>query len=112
MTANQFFDRPCQSQRFTKRRTPAQLHDKAGDPAGGWFLAELTKQASQFLFLVLVYNFGRSEPGPRDHAHVQWPTSPEAEAALCVFQLSSRPPQLKTRATNRGNAKLVKNTAG
>src|SRR5213596_3269505 len=66
VSADQLFDGACQRQSFAKRRSPAHLHDQARDPARGRFLTEFTKQASQFLFAVLIYNLTSSQLGPLD----------------------------------------------
>src|SRR5213596_2791791 len=71
VSADQLFDGACQRQSFAKRRSPAHLHDQARDPARGRFLTEFTKQASQFLFAVLIYNLTSSQLGSRVHAHVE-----------------------------------------
>src|SRR5438445_13881362 len=90
MTPDQLFDRPGQRQRFTKGRSPAHLHDQARDPARGGFLTEFTKQASQFLFAVLIYNLRSGHLGPRVHAHIERAVSLAAETTLRVFELSGR----------------------
>jgi hypothetical protein len=109
MPPDQLFDRPRQRERFAKGRGPAHLHNQARDPARGRFLPEFTKQASQFLFAVLVYNLGSSQPGPRIHAHVERTVSNEAETALSIFELAGRNTKVKENAADGGNAKLVEN---
>src|SRR5437867_12667035 len=95
MTPDQLFDRTGQRQSFAKGRSPAHLHDQARDPARGRFLTEFTKQASQFLFAVLVYNLRSGQLGARVHAHVEWTVSNEAETALSIFQLAGGNTKIK-----------------
>src|ERR1043166_4232917 len=110
MTPDQLFDRARQRKSFAKRRRPAHLHDQAADPARSRFLTKFTKQASQFLFAVLVYNFGGSQFGLRIHAHVERTVSYEAETALRIFELAGGDTKIKKRAADRAKTKLVENT--
>jgi len=70
---------------------------------------EVTKQASQFLFTVLVYNLRSSQLGSRVHAHVERTVSNEAETALRIFQLARRNTKIKKRAADSAKAKLIEN---
>src|SRR5947208_6155561 len=109
MTPDQLFDCPRQRESFAKGRSPAHLHDQARDPARGGFLTEFTKQASQFLFAVLIYNLGSGHLGPRVHAHVERAVSVEAETALRVFKFVRRNTKIEERTPDSTKAKLVEN---
>src|SRR5438046_6930400 len=110
MPPDQLFDRPRQRERFAKGRGPAHLHNQARDPARGRFLPEFTKQASQFLFAVLVYNLGSSQPGPRIHAHVERTVSNEAETALSIFELAGRNTKEKMLSAVSASFETVRST--
>src|SRR5436189_6427892 len=109
MTPDQLFDCPRQRQSFAKRRSPAHLHDQARDPARGRFLTEFTKQASQFLFAVLIYNLTSSQLGSRVHAHVERTISNQAETAMRISELAGRTTKINERAADGTEAKLVEN---
>src|SRR5438128_12187020 len=101
VSADQLFDGARQRQSFAKRRSPAHLHDQARDPARGRLLTEFTKQASQFLFAVLIYNLTSSQLRSRDHEHVERTSSNEAETAARILVLAARNTQIKEHADDR-----------
>ena len=48
----------------------------------------------------------------RIHAHVERPVSNETETALSIFELAGRNTQIKKRASNSANPKLVEEITG
>src|SRR4029079_9141833 len=90
VTAYELFNRARELERFVKGRSFAYFHDHARNEARSRFFAELTKDAGQFLFAVIVYNCRRCEARMRVHPHVERTVSHQTEAALRVFELSGR----------------------
>src|SRR5438876_10635309 len=111
VSADQLFDGACQRQSFAKRRSPAHLHDQARDPARGRFLTEFTKQASQFLFAVLIYNLTSSQLGSRVHAHVERTISNEAKTAMRILELAGRNTKIKECASDGTEARSSRTLA-
>ena len=105
--ADQLFDRPRQGQSFTKRRSLTHLDDEAGDSARGWFLAQLTKQPRQLLFVIFIYDISGGEFRLRVHAHVERTVSHKAETARRVFELARRNTKIKKRAADGADVQLI-----
>src|SRR5207302_9188903 len=70
-----------------------------------------TKELSQLLFTVLVYDGGSSEACRRVHPHVEGTVSHKAETARGIFQLARRNTKIKEDAADRANAEVIENTA-
>src|SRR4029078_4552657 len=110
VTAYQLFNRARELERFGKGRSFAYFLDHARNAARSRFFAELTKDAGQVLFAVIVYNCRRCEARMRGHPPVERTVSHQTEAALRVFELSGRNTQIKKRAANVANPELVEDT--
>src|SRR2546423_11989718 len=105
--ADQLFDRPRQGQSFTKRRSLTHLDDEAGDSARGWFLAQLTKQPRQLLFVIFIYDISGGEFPLRGHAHVERTVSHKTGTTPRVFELARRNTKIKKRAAQGAGVPLL-----
>src|SRR4029077_919082 len=104
-------NRSRQRESFAKRRSLAHFDDQARNPSRGRFLTQFTKQLSQLLFTVMVYDGGSSQGGRRIHPHVEGTVSHKAETARRIFQLARRNTKIKEDAADRANAEFIENIA-
>src|SRR4029077_19458782 len=110
VTAHQLFNCAREREGFAKRRSFAYFYDHARDASRRGFLAELTKDAGQFLFAVIVNDCRRCDARLRIHPHVERTVSNQTETALRILELAGRNTQIKKRASDAANPELVENT--
>src|SRR4029077_732857 len=110
VTADQFFDRARQRQSFAKRCSLSHLNNQACNATRGRLLSPLAKQPRQLFLAVFVYDRGRGKLDSRIHAHIQGTVAHEAESPLGVLELPGRNTNIKKRASNRLNSKLIEQT--
>src|SRR6476659_8970853 len=108
--AYQLFNCAREREGFVKRRSFTYFHDRARNASRGRFFAELTKDAGQFLFAVIVNDCRRCEGRLRIHPHVERTVPYQTETALRVFELPGRNAQIKKGASDGANPELVENT--
>src|SRR5204863_4028070 len=107
VTADQFFERARQRQSFAKRYSFSHLYNQACNTTRCRLLSQFAKQPRQLFLAVFVYDRGSGQLTSRIHAHIEWTISHEAEPALSVFELPGRDTNIKKRAPNCANSKLI-----
>src|SRR4029077_17425892 len=107
VTADQFFDRSRQRQRFAKRCSFSHLNNQAGSTTRGRLFSQFAKQPRQLFLAVFVYNRGSGQLGSRIHSQIEWTVSHEAESPLGIFELPGRDTKIKKRAPYRANFQLI-----
>src|SRR6476659_2119664 len=101
--AYQLFNCAREREGFVKRRSFTYFHDRARNASRGRFFTELTKDAGQFLFAIIVHDCRRCEARLRVHSHVERTVSHQTETALRVFELPGRNTQVKKHACDGAN---------
>src|SRR5438477_13150863 len=103
VASHEFLDCARERERFAKRRSLAHFHDHACDASRRRFFAQLTKEAGQVLFAIIVDDCRGREAPPPVHPHVQRTVSHETEPPPPAFALPCRNTQIKKGAADAAN---------
>ena len=112
VTADDFFDRFRERERFAKRRFLAHFHDLAGDAARGWFFAVFAENAGQFFLAVAVDDFRGRQFATRIHPHIERAVAHKTETAISIFKLARGNAEIEERAADLRNPQLVEHLVG